>query len=150
MTLSKPRTTTMSKFKKLLRSKQLRLVIGIILAVTVFAALTLQPTLAFRARPQGDSLLYGKLADTRRIHGGHGVVANAKVTINSIPPQTTRTDDQGQFWFKGLRDVHYVLKIELPYDRSNIYSLSTTVRGQTGEFFDIGNDERHNLHEMDY
>ncbi len=150
MTLSKSKNANMFKFKKLLRSKQLRLVLGIVIAVTVFALLTLQPSLAFRARPQGDSLLYGKLADTRRIHDGHGVVANAKVTINSIPPQTTRTDNQGQFWFKGLRDVHYVLKIELPYDRSNVYSLSTNVHGQTGEFLDISNDERHNLHEMDY
>ncbi|MUL35486.1 carboxypeptidase-like regulatory domain-containing protein [Gloeocapsopsis dulcis] len=140
----------MFKLKKLLRSKQLRLVLGIVIAVTVFTLLTLQPTLAFRARPQGDSLLYGKLADTRRLHGGHGVVSNAKVTINSLPPQTTRTDDQGQFWFKGLRDVHYVLKIELPYDHSNIYSFSTNVHGQTGEFFNIANDEEHNLHEIDY
>jgi hypothetical protein len=148
MTSSKP-SSTMFKLKKLLRSKQMRLVLGVVIAVTVFAVLTLQPTLAFRAQPQGDSLLYGKLADSRAVHGGHGVVANAKVTINSIPPQTTRTDDQGQFWFKGLRDIHYVLKVELPYDRSNIYSLSTRVHGQTGEFFEIGDDVQHN-HEIDY
>lgn len=141
--------TTLFKLRKLLRSKQLRLVMGIILAVTVCAVLTLQPTLAFRTQPQGNSVLYGKLADSRHIQGAQGLVANAKVTINSLPPQTTRTDNQGQFWFNRLRDIHYVLKIELPYDRDHIYSLSTRVHGRTGDFFEIGNDINHN-HEIDY
>lgn len=103
---------------------------------------------------RGQSMLYGKLADTR--HGVPGLGAHqpgllnhAKVTINSIPPQTAYTDEQGQFRFQGLRDISYTLKIEVPYDKT-VYQLVKRVEGVTGAFFDLVQDEAHNLHEIDY
>lgn len=82
-------------------------VVGAILLLLVYLQLT-----GFWQPPAGSSLLYGQLADTRSViesRGEHspGLVAHAKVRINSLKPQTTYTDDQGQFWFKGLRDVVY-------------------------------------------
>lgn len=143
----------MSNLKRLIRPQQLRLILGglIVLVVALVVSAT-QPALNFWARPHGDSLLYGKIADTRYWHDKHGqnLVANAKVTINSLPPLTTHTDEQGQFWFKGLRDISYLLKVEVPYDHSKSYSFITRVDGQTGNFFDLAADEKHNLHEIDY
>ncbi|MDG2617198.1 carboxypeptidase-like regulatory domain-containing protein [Thermoleptolyngbya sichuanensis XZ-Cy5] len=103
---------------------------------------------------KGHSTLYGKIADTRSWIDGvgnhpSGLLQHAKVTINSIPPQVTYTDDQGQFWFKGLRDISYTLKVEVPYDKTT-YQLAKKVEGTTGAFFDLVQDEAHNLHEIDY
>lgn len=100
------------------------------------------------SQPKDGSVLYGKLADTRdwiEDVGSHtpSVLNHVKVTINSLPPQTTYTDEQGQFWFKGLRDIAYTLKVELPYDRQHPHSFRADVNGDTGRFFDIGMDETH-------
>lgn len=135
------------------RPQQFRLMMGgLLVAIVAIALIATQPALNLWSRPLGDSLLYGKIADTRHWYDQHGkdLVANAKVTINSLPPQTTHTDEKGQFWFKGLRNVSYLLKVELPYDHGKQYSFATRVNGQTGKFFDIATDERHNLHEIDY
>ena len=124
--------------------------IGISLAVILGSLLI--PGLWQPAR--GQSTLYGKIADTRHWIEGvgthqPGLLQHTKVTINSIPPQTTYTDDQGQFWFKGLRNISYTLKIEVPYDET-IYHMAKRVDGVTGAFFDLVQDEAHNLHEIDY
>jgi hypothetical protein len=140
----------MAKFK-LMRLKKFRWLLGCVFMVVVAIAWQ-QPSLHFWQHPLGSSTLYGKLADTRQWHSQpeQNLVSHAKVTINSLPPQTTYTDEQGQFWFKGLRDISYSLKVELPRDRSQLYSFVTKVNGLTGSFFDIATDEKHNLHELDY
>lgn len=103
----------------------------------------------------GKSLLYGKIADTREwIEGvgehAPGVLKRAKVTINSLPPQTTYTDNQGQFWFKGLRDISYNIRVEVPYEDNKLYEFVARVNGATGKFLDLIKDEEHNLRELDY
>lgn len=101
--------------------------------------------------PQGDSIIYGQLADTHRWNGlpAEDLVENAKVTINTLPPQSTRTDEHGNFWFKNLPEADYLLKVKLPYDKKE-YSFRTEVHGKTGTFLDVAMDEEHNLKEIDY
>lgn len=141
----------MTKLIQFFKARQFWLIsIGISLAIVIGSLLA--PSLWQPAR--GQSTLYGKIADTRHWVPGVGnhqpsLLHHAKVTINSIPPQTTYTDEQGQFWFKGLRDISYTLKIEVPYDKT-VYQLAKRVDGVTGAFFDLVQDEAHNLHEIDY
>ncbi|MGE5659240.1 MAG: carboxypeptidase-like regulatory domain-containing protein [Actinomycetota bacterium] len=131
----------------------------VLLAACGMAAMLLLGFLSFSAHSwhsaKGDSLLYGKVADTRdwiEGVGNHvpGVVKRAKVTINSLPPQTTYTDTQGQFWFKGLRDISYSIKVEVPYEGKKLYEFAAKVNGATGKFLDLIKDEEHNLRELDY
>jgi hypothetical protein len=136
-----------------LRSKQIRQFLGGLLVLcTAIAAIAIQqPAMGFWQQPQGNSVMYGKLADTHLWKGipGDDLVSNAKVTINTLPPQTTRTDEHGNFWFKNLPDADYLLKVKLPYDKKE-YSFRTQVHGKTGAFFDVAMDEEHNLKEIDY
>ncbi|WP_448602841.1 carboxypeptidase-like regulatory domain-containing protein [Thermoleptolyngbya sp.] len=141
----------MAQLMKVFRSRRFLLIsVGISLAIAM--ASLLMPNLWQSAK--GHSTLYGKIADTRSWIDGvgqhqPGLLQHARVTINSIPPQTTYTDDQGQFWFEGLRDISYTLKVEVPYDKV-AYHLVKRVEGMTGAFFDLVQDEAHNLHEIDY
>ncbi|WP_414541429.1 carboxypeptidase-like regulatory domain-containing protein [Nostoc sp. CCY0012] len=135
------------------RSKQLRRLFSglLVLSVAIAAIAIQQPAIGFWNQPQGDSVIYGKLADTHLWKGvpGEDLVKNAKVTINTLPPQTTRTDEHGNFWFKKLPDADYLLKVKLPYDKKE-YSFRTQVHGKTGTFLDVAMDEEHNLEEIDY
>ncbi|WP_055076710.1 carboxypeptidase-like regulatory domain-containing protein [Pseudanabaena sp. 'Roaring Creek'] len=117
--------------------------------IFVFAIAIIEPAYSFLGHPQGDSILYGKVADTRHWAGvtGDNLLKNAKVTINSSPAQTTYTDEKGQFWFNGLRDIPYSVAIDTS-DRH--YSFSVNVDGTTGSFFDLAAEEHHNLKELDY
>lgn len=120
------------------------------LAIFVIAiAAIIEPAYSFLGHPQGDSVLYGKVADTRNWSGvtGDSLIKNAKVTINSLPAQTTYTDENGQFWFNGLRDIPYSVSVNTS-DRH--YSFSVNVDGTTGSFFDLAAEEHHNLKELDY
>ncbi len=121
-----------------------------LVAIFVLAIATIiEPAYSFLGHPQGDSVLYGKVADTRNWSGvtGDSLIKNAKVTINSLPVQTTYTDENGQFWFNGLRDIPYSVSIDTS-DRH--YSFSVNVDGTTGSFFDVAAEEHHNLKELDY
>jgi hypothetical protein len=112
-------------------------------------AVIIEPAYSFFGHPQGDSVLYGKIADTRNWSGvtGDSLIKKAKVTINSLPSQTTYTDENGQFWFSGLRDIPYSVSVDTS-DRH--YSFSLNVDGSTGSFFDLAAEEHHNLKELDY
>lgn len=135
-------------------SKQRRLLLAAfgLIAIFVLSFLSLS---SLWQHPQGESLLYGKIADTRdQIEGvkNHipGLLKHVKVTINSLPPQTTYTDEQGQFWFKGLRDISYSLQVEVPYEGNKFYQFVARVDGATGKFLDLIQDEEHSLREIDY
>ncbi len=120
------------------------------LAIFILAIATIiEPAYSFLGHSQGDSVLYGKIADTRNWSGvtGDSLIKNAKVTINSLPSQTTYTDENGQFWFNGLRDIPYSVSVDTS-DRH--YSFSINVDGTTGSFFDLAAEEHHNLKELDY
>jgi hypothetical protein len=135
------------------RAKQLRrFVSGLLVMATAIAAIAIQqPAMGLWNPPQGDSIMYGQLADTHRWNGlpAEDLVENAKVTINTLPPQSTRTDEHGNFWFKNLPEADYLLKVKLPYDKKE-YSFRTEVHGKTGTFLDVAMDEEHNLKEIDY
>jgi hypothetical protein len=121
-----------------------------LVAIFVLAiAVIMEPAYSFLGHPQGDSVLYGKVADTRNWAGvtGDSLTKNAKVTINSLPAQTTYTDENGQFWFNNLRDISYSVSVDTS-DRH--YSFSVNVDGTTGSFFDLAAEEHHNLKELDY
>ena len=121
-----------------------------LVAIFVLAiAIIMEPAYSFLGHPRGDSVLYGKVADTRNWSGvtGDSLIKNAKVTINSLPAQTTYTDDSGQFWFNDLRDIPYSVSVDTS-DRH--YSFSVNVDGTTGSFFDVAAEEHHNLKELDY
>lgn len=142
-------------FKRLNNWRSRRLLLSSVLALLAVATIVaMQPAVhQLWGRPTlGENVLYGKIADTYRWHGakGESVVKNAKVTINSLPPQTTYTDERGQFWFRDLRDLRYTLKVDVPYRRDKHYSFSQQVAGKTGAFFDVALDEAHNLKEIDY
>jgi hypothetical protein len=141
---------TMLSLNRILRSQQILWAIGgLIIALAI--ALFLINAVPWQ-HSQGDSLLYGKVSDTRHWYDthGHNLIANAKVTINSLPPQTTYTDDKGQFWFKGLRNINYAINIANPQENGKHYTFVTRVNGRTGRFYDLASDEKHNLKEMDY
>lgn len=137
-----------------LRVKQVRRFLGgLLVMVTAMAAIAIQsPAMGLWNAPQGDSVIYGKLADTHLWNGipGKDLVHNAKVSINTLPPQTTRTDEQGNFWFNNLPDAEYILKVQLPYESKKDYIFRTQVHGKTGTFLDVAMDEAHNLKEIDY
>ncbi|MEE3717768.1 carboxypeptidase-like regulatory domain-containing protein [Tumidithrix elongata RA019] len=121
------------------------------IALLTIAAIV-EPVYSFLGHSQGNSVLYGKVADTRSWAGktGDSLIEHAKVTINSLPPQTTFTDEKGQFWFNGLRDISYSIRVDDPSNRDRHYSFSIRVDGTTGTFFDLAAEERHNLKELDY
>jgi hypothetical protein len=133
------------------RQTQWLLLAATILVMTI-ALLLARPVLHLWQKPHGTSLLYGKVSDTRHWYDthGHNLITHAKVTINSLPPQTTYTDDSGQFWFKGLRNINYQIAIENPSENNRQYTFVTRVAGRTGRFYDLASDEKHNLKEMDY
>ncbi|PZV14211.1 MAG: carboxypeptidase regulatory-like domain-containing protein [Pseudanabaena sp.] len=119
-------------------------------AIFVLAIATIiEPAYSFLGHPQGANALYGKVADTRNWSGvtGDSLIKNAKVTINSLPAQTAYTDENGQFWFNGLRDIPYSVSVDTS-DRH--YSYSINVDGTTGIFLDLAAEEHHNLKELDY
>lgn len=121
-----------------------------LVAIFVLAiAAIIEPAYSFLGHPQGESIFYAKVADTRNWSGltGNSLIKNAKVTINSLPAQTTYTDDNGQFWFNGLRDIPYSVSV----DTSDChYAFSVNVDGTMGSFFDLAAEEHHNLKELDY
>jgi hypothetical protein len=137
----------MSKGRSLWKSRWLgALMFSMVLIIGLFS---------FWQPAHGTSLLYGKIADTRDWIDGLGShvpspLANAKVMINSKPRQTTYTDTQGQFWFKDLRDISYAIEVEVPYEKGRTYNFTTKVNAVTGEFFDLIQDQEHNLEEIDY
>ncbi len=138
-----------NRLKNILFHKRSRFWLISLFAIALFAIASLtQPAYSF-FRPQGDSVLYGKIADTRNFAGvtGDSLMKNTKVTINSLPAQTTYTDENGQFWFNSLRDIAYSVSVDTS-DRH--YSFSVNVDGTTGSFFDLAAEERHNLEELDY
>ena len=142
----------MNKLVQFSRQRRLLLAAFGLVTIIILSFLSLS---SLWQHPQGESLLYGKVADTRDwIEGveNHtpGLLKHAKVIINSLPPQTTYTDEQGQFWFKGLRDISYSLKVEVPYERNKFYQFVARVDGATGRFFDLIQDEEHSLREIDY
>jgi hypothetical protein len=128
---------------KLPRLFTLSLCLGIFAMITPAMYSTL-------AAPQGTSLLYGKVADTRNWQGitGDSLVSNAKITINTKPQQVTYTDAQGQFWFRKLRDISYGITIEAP-NQTEI-SFVKTVEGDTSHFFDLAAEEKQNLEAIAY
>lgn len=136
-----------------LRAKEMRrFLTGLLVLSTAIGAIAIQqPAMGFWNAPQGDSVIYGQVADTHKWNGvpGADLVNNAQVTINTLPNQTTRTDEKGNFWFKNLPEANYVLKVKLPYDKKE-YSFRTEVHGKTGTFLDVAMDEEHNLKEIDY
>ncbi|MBE9178766.1 carboxypeptidase regulatory-like domain-containing protein [Oculatella sp. LEGE 06141] len=125
--------------------------IGLVIMVAI-VLMVVRPALSTSNQFHGSSILYGKVSDTRHWYDthGHNLVAHAKVTINSLPPQITYTDDQGQFRFEGLRDIKYRIAIENPQETNKAYTFVTRVEGRTGQFYDLASDEKHNLKEMDY
>ena len=142
----------MNKFVQFLRQQRLLLAAFGLVTITILSFLSLS---SLWQHSQGESLLYGKVADTRDLVAGvenhtPGLLKHAKVTINSLPPQTAYTDEQGQFWFKGLRDISYSLKVEVPYEANKSYHFVARVNGATGKFLDLIQDEEHSLREIDY
>ncbi len=139
-----------NRLKNLLFPKRIRFWLISLFAIALFAiASSIAPAYSFFGHSQGDSVLYGKIADTRNFAGvtGDSLIKNTKVTINSLPAQTTYTDENGQFWFNSLRDIPYSVSVDT---RDRHYSFSVNVDGTTGSFFDIAAEERHNLEEIDY
>jgi hypothetical protein len=142
----------MSTLRHLFPTRPFRfLLISLIAIALTIGAIAIRPAFSTQSQTPTGSLLYGKIADTRHGIGSDSNIAqHAKVMINSIPPQTVYTDDKGQFWFKGLRDISYTIQVELPYDRQQHYAFTTKVNGETGKFFDIAAEHQHNRHEVDY
>jgi hypothetical protein len=142
----------MSRFNHWFRTRQSQgIVLGILLFTTI-ALVLIRPALNAWHKPHGSSMLYGKVSDTRHWYDthGHNLVTDAKVTINSIPVQTTYTDANGQFWFRDLRNINYSIEIENPQENNRHYTFVTRVNGRTGGFYDLASDEKHNLEEIDY
>lgn len=119
------------------------------LCLGIFALIT--PAYSTLTAPQGTSLLYGKVADTRNWQGitGDNLIAGARVSINTKPQQVTYTDTQGQFWFRKLRDISYGITIEVP-NQKEVISFVKTVEGDTSYFFDLAAEEKHNLEAIAY
>jgi Carboxypeptidase regulatory-like domain len=70
--------------------------------------------LGFLQNPASAGTIYGRVFDTLRNAGKGEVLAQAKVTLRSNPPQTVTTDDHGQYRFERVPEGAYLIRVQAP------------------------------------
>ncbi len=70
--------------------------------------------LALGQTPASAGTVYGRVFDTLRNSGNGAILAKAKVTLRSNPPQTVTTDTYGQYRFENVPEGSYLIRIQAP------------------------------------